>query len=145
MVVESRRLILLMGGAVSIVVGAYLPWLRTNPNLPSDAKIPTIYYTGMGAGFEGFDFALLGAAGLVLLVRARSTRPMVRTVTTLSVGLGAIVFPAYYLSRSAMIGFSASFVPALGWYLTVLGGVLFMAAGGLELPSIVRRPEAIVP
>ncbi|WP_224447346.1 hypothetical protein [Haloprofundus salilacus] len=141
--VESRKMILLIGGTISIAVGAYLPWLRTNPNLPPDAKIPTVYYTGMGAGFEGFDFALLGAIGLVLLVRVVSTRTMARTATTLAVGLGTIVFPAYYLSMSTLIGFSATFVPALGWYLTVLGGVLFTVVGGLELPSIVRRPEAI--
>lgn len=141
--VESRKKILLIGGTISIAVGAYLPWLRTNPNLPPDAEIPTIYFTGMGAGFEGFDFALLGAVGLVLLVRAVSTRTMARTATTLAVGLGTIVFPEYYLSRSTLIGFSATFVPALGWYLTVLGGVLFTVAGGLKLPSIIRRPKAI--
>lgn len=138
--IEPGKKILLIGGTVSIAVGAYLPWLRTDPNLSPDARIPTIYYTGMGAGFEGFDFALLGAVGLVLLVRAVGTRTMTRTATTLAVGLGTIVFSVYYLSQSTLIGFSATFVPALGWYLTVLGGVLFTVAGGLGLPSIVRRP-----
>lgn len=141
--VESRKKILLIGATISIAVGAYLPWLRTNPNLPPDAEIPTVYYTGMSTGFEGFDFALLGVVGLALLVRVVSTRTIARTTTTLAVGLGTIVFPAYYLFQSTLIGFSATFVPALGWYLTVLGGVLFTVVGGLKLPSIIRRPKTI--
>ena len=140
---ESRKKMLLIGGAVSVTVGAYLPWLRTNPNLPPDAEIPGIFYTGMGAGFEGFDFALLGLVGLVLLVHAVSARTMARTAMTLFVALGTTLFPAYYLSQSTLIGFAATFVPTIGWYLTVLGGILFTVAGGLKLPSIIRRPETI--
>lgn len=139
---ESRKKILLAGGTVSVAVGTYLPWLKTNPNLPPDAKIPTIYYTGMNSGFEGFDFALLSAVGLVLLSHVISLQTEIRTGTTLAVGLGLIVFPAYYLSHSTLFGFSGTFVPALGWYLTVLGGVLFTVVGGLQLPSMVRRPKA---
>lgn len=138
MVAELRTKILLADGAVAVAVGAYLPWLRVNPNLPPNAEIPTIYYTGMGAGFEGFDFALLGAVGLVLLLRRASFRTPIRMV----VGVGTAVFPVYYLSNSTLIGFSATFVPALGWYLTVLSGILLSAAGGLHLPSLIHRLKA---
>ena len=137
---DLYKKVLLVGGTVSIAVGTYLPWLRIHPDLPSDAEIPTIYYTGMEAGFERFDFVLLGAVGLTLFVRVGSARTMARTATTLAVGLGAIVLPAYYLSQSTLIAFSGTFVPALGWYLTVLGGVLITVTGGLELPTTVRRP-----
>ena len=138
--VDLYKKVLFVGGVVSIAVGTYLPWLRINPDLPPDAEIPTVYYTGMDAGFERFDFVLLGAAGLALFVRVGSARTMTQTATTLAVGLGAIVLPAYYLSQSTLIAFSGTFVPALGWYLTVLGGVLITVTGGLELPTIVRRP-----
>ena len=141
---ESWKKILLAGGTLSVAVGTYLPWLRTNPNLPSNTKIPTIYYTGMSSEFGGFDFALLGAVGLVLLVRASSLRTEARTATTLAVGLGTLVFPVYYLSQSTLTELSATFVPALGWYLTVLGGVLFTIAGGRELPSIIHQPKTEV-
>ena len=140
-----RDKILVGGGIVAVVIGTYLPWLKTNSNLPPDAEIPTIYYSGMNAGFEAFDFALLGAAGLVLLLHGVSSRTQVQPVVTLLAGVGIVVFPPYYLSGSTLLGFSATFVPALGWYLTVLGGLIFSIAGGLRLPSLVRRPTATAP
>lgn len=142
MVAESRNEFLIAGGTIAVAVGTYLPWLKMNPNLPPEAEIPTVYYTGMRAGFEGFDFALLGAIGLVVLFRAVGFRTPIRTAVTLVAGVGTAVFPVYYLSHSTLIGFSATFVPALGWYLTVLGGVLFSVAGGLQLLSVVHRPTA---
>ena len=141
---ESRGKILIAGGTVAVAVGTYLPWLGTNPDLPPDAQIPILYSPGMGVGIERFDFALLFAVGLVLLVRAGRKRTVARSATQLAVGIGTLTFPAYYLSQSTLIGFSATFVPALGWYLTITGGALFTVAGGLELQSIGRRPKAIV-
>ncbi|UPV98930.1 hypothetical protein M0R88_10345 [Halorussus gelatinilyticus] len=138
MVVELRNKILVAGGAVAVAVGAYLPWLRINPNLPPDAEVPTINYTGMGAGFEGFDFVLLGAVGLVLLLHSSSFWTPIRIVT----GVGVAVFPVYYLSYSTLFRFSATFVPALGWYLTVLGGTLLSHGGGRQLPSLIHRLKA---
>ncbi|MEA5389284.1 hypothetical protein VB779_21235 [Haloarculaceae archaeon H-GB11] len=140
MVTELRNKLLIAWGTIAVAVGTYLPWLRTNPNLPPDVEIPTIYYTGMSAGFEGFDFALLGAVGLVILLHTVDFQTPTPIVVTLVVGVGTAVFPMYYLSSSTMIGFSATFVPALGWYLTILGGVLFSVAGGLQLPFVIRRP-----
>lgn len=105
-------------------------------------RLPTIYYTGMSAGFEGFDFALVGAVGLVILLRAVGFRTPIPTVVTFVVEVGTAAFPMYYLSSSTLIGVSATFVPALGWYLALLGGVLFSVAGGLQLPSVIRRPTA---
>lgn len=127
-----RDKILVGGGIVAVVLGTYLPWLKTNPDLPPDAEIPTIYYFGMNAGFEAFDFALLGAAVLVLLLHGVSSRTLVQTLLTLFAGVGIGVFPLYYLSGSTLLGFSATFVPALGWCLTVLGGLFFSIAGGSD-------------
>lgn len=73
MTVESPRRRVLVGvGGIAVSAGAYLLWLKTNPNLPPDAEIPTIYYSGMNAGFDAFDFALLGLVGFVLFLRAVS-------------------------------------------------------------------------
>lgn len=126
---------------IAVSIGTYLPWLRTNPNLPPDAEMPTILLPGMNAGFEAFDFALLGSVGLVLFLRGVSSRKRLRSLATLLTGAGTVLLCASYLSRSSLAGFDATFVPALGWYLTVLGGVLLSIAGGLRLPSTVRRSE----
>lgn len=111
---ESRRRILFAGGTVSVAVGTYLPWLGTDPDLSPDAKTPTIHCLGRSVGLEGFDFALLGAVGLVLLLHRVDLRTEIRTATTVAVGLGVTAFPAYYLSHSALVGFSGTFVPAPG-------------------------------
>ena len=141
MVFQSLRdRILVGGGVITVPVGMSLPWLKTNPNLPPDAEIPTILLPGMNAGFEAFDFALLGLVGLVLLSRG-SSRKRLQSVVTLLTGVGTVLFCAFYLSSSSLIGFNATFVPALSWYLTVLGGVLVSIAGGRQLPSMIQRPE----
>ena len=128
-------------GLIAISIGAYLPWLKTNPSLPSDAQVPQILLPGMNAGLEGLDFALLGLVGLALVLRGASSRKRLQTVFTLLAGVGPVVLCALCLSGSSLAGFTATFVPALGWYLTVLGGVLLTIAGGLQLPSIFQRSE----
>ena len=135
-----RDRILVGGGVTTISVGTYLPWLKINPGLPPDAEIPTILLPGMNAGFEAFDFALLGLVGLVLLSRV-SSRKRLQTVITLLTGVGTVLFCASYLSGSSLAGFNSTFVPALGWYLTVLGGVLLSVAGGSQLSSMIQRPK----
>lgn len=118
---------------MTVSVGTYLPWSKTDPNLPPDAEIPMILFPGMNTGFDAFDFVLLGSLGLVLLSRVGS-RKRLQSVTTLLSGVGIVLFCAFYLSSSSLTGFNAVFVPALGWYLTVLGGILFSVAGGRQLP-----------
>lgn len=141
MTVESLRDKILIGvGVIAVSAEAYLPWLKTNPNLPPDAEIPTIYIPGMNAGFEAFDFALLSLAGLVLVFRA-SSRKRLQSAFTLLAGVGTVLFCGLYLSGS-LTGFTATFVPAHGWYLTVFGGVLLTVVGGLQSASMIQRPEA---
>ncbi|WP_434530103.1 hypothetical protein ACODNH_02305 (plasmid) [Haloarcula sp. NS06] len=135
-----RDRILVGGGVTTISVGAYLPWLKINPDLSPDAEIPTILIPGMNAGFEAFDFALLGLVGLVLLSRAGS-RKRLQTAITLLTGVGVVLFCASYISDASLVGFDSTFVPALGWYLTVLGGVLLSVAGGRDLSSMIQRRE----
>ena len=142
MAVESRRdRILVSAGVITVAIGASLPWLQTNPTLPSDAEIPAIYYSGMDAGLEAFDVPLLGLVGFVLVLRAVSSRERLQTGFTLLTGAGTVAFCALYLSRSSLVGFTATFVPASGWYLTVLGGASLTLAGGLRSLSIVQGSD----
>jgi len=139
--VESLRDRILIGaGVIAVSAGAYPPWLKTNPKLTPDAEIPAIYILGMNAGFEAFDFALLGFVALVLVFRV-SSRKGLQSVVTLLTGVGTVLFCGLYLSGS-LTGFTATFVPALGWYLTVLGGVLLTVVGGFQSAWIIKRSEA---
>lgn len=97
------------------------------------------------SGSSGLDLAPAhnySEQKLVILLHVVGFWTPIPTVVTLVVGVGTAAFPMYYLSSSTLIGFSATFVPALGWYLTILGGVLFSVVGGLQLPSVIRRPTA---
>ncbi|WP_162989898.1 hypothetical protein [Natronorubrum halophilum] len=137
-----RDRILVGGGIMTVSVGTYLPWLKTNPNLPPDAEIPTVLLPGMNTGFEAFDFALLGLVGLVLLSRV-SSRKRLQSIVTLLTGVGTVLFCVFYLSGSSLTGFNTTFVPGLGWYLTVFGGVLLFVAGGRQLPSVIQSSTII--
>ncbi|MDG5777424.1 hypothetical protein VB773_21765 [Haloarculaceae archaeon H-GB2-1] len=139
---ELHRDKILMGaGVIAVSAGVYFPWLKTNPNLPSDADIPAIYYFGMNAGLEAFDYTLLSLVGLILVLHAVSSRKLLQSGFTLLTGVGTVVSCALYLAGPSLTGFTATFVPSLGWYLTVLGGVLLTVAGTLQLPAIIRRSE----
>ncbi|WP_435101466.1 hypothetical protein [Halarchaeum sp. P4] len=140
---RSRRdRLLTAGGALAIPVGTSLPWVRLNPTLPPDAEIPTLRLAGASPGIEAFDVALLGLVALVLLVGA-GTRPRLRFVVTVAAGVGTVSLCAFFLSTSSLVGFTATFVPALGWYLTVLGGALFAVTGGRHLLSMLRSRTAL--
>ncbi len=140
MTVSRRDRILVGSGVIAISIGVFLPWLKINPNLPPDAKVLSVQ-NYMNAGFSTFDCALLGLVGLVLGFRVVSSHERLETALTLLTGIGTVVFCAHYLSGSSLTGFTTMFVPALGWYLTILGGALLTAAGGLRLPSIIRATE----
>ena len=142
MTAESLRDGALVGaGAIAVSVGTYLPWVRLDPRLPPDAAIPQIYFPGMDTGLEAFDLALLGVTGAVLLPHGVGSRRWVRPVVTLPVGVGIVLLCTHYLSMSSVVGVSALYIPAPGWYLTLLGGLLFTVAGGSRFPSILRRLE----
>ena len=125
-----------VGGAIALALGAYLPWLRTNPALPHDAEIPTILLPGMRAGIDGFDFALLGGAGIVLALRLVGTEQRRQSLFECVTGVGSLFLCVRHLFFYAGVGGDATFVPALGWYVTVLGGVLLAVSGGVRLPEV---------
>lgn len=132
----------LVSGVIAISVGSYLPWVKLDPGLPPDAAIPMVYVSALNAGFDGFDLALLGVTGVVLLLRRVSSPRWVQSVVTLLVGAGTTLLCAYYLSTSSFVGVTALYVPALGWYLVLTGGLLLSVAGGCQSPSVLRRLEA---
>jgi len=132
---------LLVVGVSGNAVGVYLPWVQTNPSFPATAEVPTVLLDGMLPGIRGLDFVLLGGAGLVPVLYVASVGEGARSVLTVLSGLGTVLLCLYRLSATpitgfdAAIGFDATFVPAEGWYLTVLGGVLLTVAGAVQRPD----------
>lgn len=130
--------VLTLSGVVALIAGTYLPLFRTNPLY--DGDVPDGFVTELSTGIGGgFDVLLVGLAavvlGLVALGRWRRLRAVVSAIT----GLIAVGLPARYLLVASSGDFtwyfdaSAPFVPALGWYGLVVGGVLLFVAGGRRL------------
>lgn len=139
--------LLMVAGVSGIAVGVYLPWVQTNQNLPQTAQVPTILLDGMIPGIDGIDFILLGAAGLVPVLYLANVGEKPRSALTLLSGVGTTLLCLYHLFTSsisgfdATIGFNATFVPAEGWYLTVLGGLLLTVAGVFQLSNGLGRQK----
>ncbi|MFC6824781.1 hypothetical protein [Halopelagius fulvigenes] len=135
-----RNALPILVGTTLVAVGAYLRWLGTNPALPPDAEIPTVHYPGMGTGIESWDFVVLGATSLALFALAFRPRTRLQSAITFLSGGTAMFLCAFYLRTfSPLVGFDATFVPAVGWYLTVLGGILLTGTGGLRLRNRMRN------
>lgn len=124
--------LLALAGAAAVALGAYLPWLMVNPTLPADAEIPSVHYTGMDAGLAGVDYLLVALAALVFALHVVGYREPVRSATTIVTSAVAVLACVGALLLSPTIGFGATFVPALGWYLAFGGGVALAATGGVE-------------
>ena len=130
---NSRTLAASISGIVSgllIVLGTYFPWIRVKPGLPAETPIPAIYISGMDHGFEaagGLVLVLL-FLGLVTSVFLSSVRKV--ALIMLAVGLATIV-----VSLQNLLGGGYSFgvfVPAIGVYVTLVGGVGLFLSGGFE-------------
>lgn len=119
----------------AVAVGVYAPWLTVNPALPADTAVPASSVTGTTAGVEVFDVVVFGVVGLGLFLRWLSTRKPAEAAVTLSTGIGIAGFCLLYLTTAPRIGFTGTFVPAAGWYLTMSTGLLLTLAGGTELLS----------
>lgn len=132
-----RSAILRVAGSISLLVGAYLPWLRTNPSI--DGPVPQVLIMGMESGIRGFDYLLLVIVGVVLLPSFLTQRKRLQAVSTLGGGVSSLLVCGHYVfGFDSLVGFNATFVPSVGWYLALLGGVLLTVNGALGVPTIIR-------
>lgn len=123
-----------LGGLIAMTTGTLSPLFRVNPSRPADAPVPLGYALEQSSGLGGIDFALLVAACLVGATLIVDCPRVFRGALTVLTGILAVVFPTHYLLGSTFgFGATATFVPALGWYGTVVGGTLLVIAGGYHL------------
>lgn len=128
-----------LAGAGGVAVGTWLPWLAVRPG--RDEPVPAVHPSAMDSGLAGVDWLLLAVAAVGLLGVALADRsPDARLggaraagVTIVAGGLAAAVAVVALLSN----GLLGTFVPAAGFYLTVLGGVHLSVGGVLRLRSVV--------
>lgn len=128
---EDRGWVVLTITALTAVgVGAYLPWIRPNPNIPGNGdRVPDILLPEMNAGIEGYSFLLVIVVVIVLLSLVFGANSQYQSVVVSFAGVVSIVVPVYYLATTSLVGFDSTFVPTYGWYVTIGGGVLLAISG----------------
>jgi hypothetical protein len=124
---------LTIAGVVTVAVGAYAPMIRVNPDLPPDAPVPQLYLPGMETGISGVDVLVLAPVGVVLALIVADGSRRIWGILALAAGLLAMFIAVFYPLEHRLVGFGDTFVPGLGWYVTVLGGALLVAGASLTL------------
>lgn len=117
-----------LAGAVLLVVGAYLPWLRANPGYDPIGLVPSFMTPGLALA----HFVLLFPAGVAVAARVFRGPTRGWALASLVTGLWAVLFSVLLLGAQYTAG-GLRFVPAAGWALTVAGGLLLALVGGLAL------------
>lgn len=130
---------LVIGGVITTLIGAYLPWGKSNPNLPPDTKVPTMEFSGTYARFTIFDIpfiALVIIAIFCLVFLGRKAQ----VVATISAGTVLTLASLFYLSGS-LIGFNSTIIPAIGWFMALLAGTLWLILGVRKAYSLKQHSE----
>lgn len=144
--VRSDRLfrILVAVGAALLVVGTYLPWLRPNRGPSIAGATPMLYNPLQDAGFQAVDLPLVAVAVLAVGVSLVDVRRTIRAGVSLLAGVGIVLACLGVVLAGSSIGFDAALVPAPGWYLSVLSGLLLAVAGwiGLRAPGGAARSDS---
>lgn len=130
---STRETLLSVGGSLALVGGAYLRWTRRSDDVVV-AFTPRMAVDNMHAGFAfgGFTYDVMVVAAAVLAVVALgfTNRNDLRTGATLLSGVVPVVVCVQFL-RTDVVSFFGDWVPGVGWYLTLLGGVVLVANGAL--------------
>lgn len=114
-----------------VVVGAFLPWVKVGPD--AGPAIPAIYIAGMDSGMEVWGqvvvpAVLLSATAILYFDYGKNTA----LLTLLVGGLTVAASLNYVFVYSGYLG---TFVPAVGVYLTLTGGIGLVLGGGIRLFS----------
>lgn len=130
----------MLGGIVALAVGTFFPLFRVNPSRPADAPVPLGYVLEQSTGIEGIDLALLIPAGVIAALFITERFQLHRAALSVLTGLLAMGVSTHYVFTSSFgFGTTVTFVPALGWYGLVVGGIVLAIAGGRCLIKHIHR------
>ncbi|MFC6732973.1 MULTISPECIES: hypothetical protein [unclassified Haladaptatus] len=140
----GRELLLCASGGLLLLVGANLPWAQVNPHLPASAELPFLVSNGLAIGFDAVDLYILLPAGVVLCLLLFDAHPTVRSILAIHSGVLTLFLALRYLLGNSLLAANATLVPAVGLYLTLLGGAVLLIAGwtGSESAAPVPSPTA---
>lgn len=135
-----RPEVIALAGATIVAVGTYVPWVVPAPGVE---LVPAIYLQGMGWRVAGSDYLVL--AVLLVGLATAATRRRRRHGGYLLAGTGAVVAALTALVTATSIdGFVGTFVPGVGAFLTVVGGLVLVGAGWHHLETLDGRRDTPV-
>lgn len=114
--------------AALVVLGGYLPWLRSNPDYEGSGLM---LMPQVRPGFEGFDAVLMVPVGLVVAFLALRGPTKWWARATAIVGLAAVLLPTLHAVGS-YTETNPYFVPDVGLAVTALGGLLLLLVAGYD-------------
>lgn len=121
---RAPQSVLTVCGASLVAIGSVLPWIRPNPALVGQRDgIPSILLPQMNPGVGIYGLVLFGVAGLAVATLAFDPSDRKRTAGVSLAGIVAVVLPVQYVVSTSLVGFDGTFVPSVGWYLTLAGGL----------------------
>lgn len=120
--------LLTLVGALIVAAGTYVPWIvRTS----GQDVVVQIYVSGMEWGIAGQDYFVLGILAVGLTAAGWYRHEPRGGYVVLATGVGVVLSTVAYLAATLSGGGVSlgAFVPGLGAYLTVGGGLLLVVAG----------------
>jgi hypothetical protein len=123
---------LALAGAVLAAAGTPLPWVVV---APGQRVVPAVFLDGMGWRVGGFDVVVLGVLAVGLVAAAAHCGR--RRGGHLLVATGVLVaLLAVYGPLASVGGFLGTFLPGPGAGVTLLGGLLLVAAGRRQARAV---------
>lgn len=124
----SRIRIVEVVGTIAIAVGAYLPWIQRNPSVVADSSAPIMIVEWV----HTVHLAIMGTAVIILVPLAFIKWTWLRSLFVVLAGVGVTYFCSAYTVFFGEIH-EGYFVPDIGWYLSIVGGVVLIIAGVLRI------------
>lgn len=117
-------------GAGLLVLGTYLPWAyRAGAGITTTSfDAVENFDRGIEIATLSYDVVVVGAATLAVIAVGFTTRPHLRGVLSGVAGGLAVGVSVEFLVTST-VDLTGVWVPDLGWYLTVVGGVVLLVHG----------------
>lgn len=105
-----------------VATGSMLPWLRVDP--AHAGPVIAIWLPGMDSGLDLWGLVLVPAVLTLGVLHGFSSR-QISDLATLVVGGLSVGLVALYWQSSV----TGHFVPAIGWYVALVGSLLLLVVG----------------
>lgn len=124
---QSRIRLLALFGSGLLLTGVYLPWVMINPF--AEGHLLLIVAAGMKYGFFYDELTILATCGAVGALLSLVMWNRSRRLSSAFFMLAGVTTVGLLFSASVDLRFVHQFVPAPGWFLSLVGSVIVFGIG----------------